>query len=97
MEKSEEQGWCEEMGLQYRGDGGLGQGKIPMAITSELEKFATSRNPEACVYFLVGSGWFLIFSMHSSHTTAACCKKTRLWPFPLPGTVLLLSKLTVLT
>ena len=25
------------------------------------ENFATSMNPEACCYFLVGSGWFLIF------------------------------------
>ena len=30
-------------------------------ITSEGEIFATSRNPEACCDFLVGSEWFLLF------------------------------------
>ena len=32
-----------------------------MGIISERENFATSRNPEASCYFLVGSGWFLLF------------------------------------
>ena len=30
-------------------------------IITEGENFATSRNPEACCYFLAGSGWFLLF------------------------------------
>ena len=55
--------------------------------TSLRGDFATSRNPEACCYFLVGSGCgcFLLITcvhfrnlgqhgipMHSSHTTSAC-------------------------
>ena len=70
------------------GGGGQGcQGTIPTGIISEGENFATSRSPEACCYFLVGSGWFLSFPgghfqnlrqhgipMHSSHTTTARCK-----------------------
>ena len=43
-------------------------------MISEGKNFATFRNPEACRCFVVGSRWFLLVPMHSSHTTAACCE-----------------------
>ena len=66
----------------YRGGGGkFARGQIRRGIISEGENFATSRNVEACCYFLVGFGWFLLFPgghcqnpgqhripMHPSHT-----------------------------
>ena len=36
-----------------------GGGTIATGKILEGENFAASRNPEACCYFLVGSGWFL--------------------------------------
>ena len=73
----------------YRGGGGqVCQGTILTEIISEGENVATSRNSETCCYFLVGSGWFILFTsghcqnpgqhgipMHLSHTTTACCKQ----------------------
>ena len=63
----------------HRGGGGVARGQF-QRIISEGENFATSRNPEACCYFQAGSGWFLLFLMHSSHTTTACCQQTHLCP-----------------
>ena len=47
------------------GGGGCCQGTISTGIIPEGEIFATSRNPEACCYFLVGSGWFVYFLLGS--------------------------------
>ena len=46
---------------QHGGGGGGCQGTILTGIISEGRNFATSRNPEASCYFLVGSGWFLFY------------------------------------
>ena len=43
------------------GGGEVCQGTISMGIISEGENFGTSRNPEACWCFMVGSGWILLF------------------------------------
>ena len=74
-----------------QGGGGGCQGTISTGIISEGENFATPRTQEACCYFVVGSGWFLLFPgghfqnpgqhgipMHSSYTTTACWKQTHL-------------------
>ena len=50
------------MGCSYRvGGGQVCQGTISTGIISEGDKLATHRNPEACCYFLVGSGWLVLF------------------------------------
>ena len=63
------------------GGGGGCQGTISTGIISEGEIFATTRNPEACCYFLVGSGW----------------KQTHPYPFRMPGTPLHMSAFKILT
>ena len=51
--------YCSVVGIQGRGQ--ICQGTISTGVISEEDNFATTKNPEACCYFLVGSGWFLIF------------------------------------
>ena len=67
-------------------------------IISEGENFATSRNPEACCYVLVGLDGCSYFRVGSQWFLMGCGWKQRhLCPFPPPGTLLHISEFAILT
>ena len=47
--------------ISNTGEGQVCKGTILTGIISEGGNFAISLNPEACCYFLAGSGWLLTF------------------------------------